>query len=373
MLNSREQFFQQITNEKKLALAFNRNWSGDSLSAGLALSALLTKLGKKITLASDHSAKQNHLEWLPNFSAIQSELENAKFFIISLDTIKTKIKNLKYRLTSERLDIVLFPEAGSSLPEQITTHAGGFAYNTAIILGCSDLDSLGSLYTAQPAFWQETSLINIDASPANEAFGQINLINPKASSVSEIVWQLFSDKLDLIDANIATCLLAGIIMATNNFKSANLSPQTLSVAADLINLGARREEIINQLYRNKKFDTLQIWGSALTELSVSGEAKLAWTKLNFADFKSADLKRQDLIALAEELIGNLPSLEIVIIFIAKGAQTLAFVYSLKNFDALNLISSYQGQGDKKLAQALINRPLEETIKELVPAINKQII
>ncbi len=372
MLNSQEQFFHQLSTAKNIAVVFNKNWSSDSLAAGLALSQLLLKLGHKITLAADQTDKQTQLSWLPFYPFVLPDLDTPKYFIISLDASQTKIKNLKYRLTPEQLDIVMTPEPGSILPKQISTQAGGFVYDAALILGCPDLDSLGSIYTNQPDFFQQTVLINLDSAPANEAYGQINLVDPKASSVSEIVWRLFAEQSNLIDPDIATCLLAGIITATDNFKNNNLSPQTLSVAADLIKLGARREEIINQLYRNKQIETLKLWGTGLSHLSVSTTGKLAWTFFDYQDLKEANCQRQNLLALVEELIANLNDLEAVVIFVTKGQETLALVYSLKNFDALALTKNYQGQGNKKLAQILLNQPLDAAIKELVPVFNEEL-
>ena len=373
MLNQAEQFFRQINDSRKLAVTFNKNWSGDSLATGLALAQLLLKLGKEITLAADPANQQQQLSWLPFFPFIQPVLDGAKYFIISLDTSQTKIKDLKYHLSPEQLDIIIAPEYGYLSPHHLSTQAGEFPYQAVVVLGCPDLDSLGAPYQDQPELFQQTALINLDYGADNEAYGQINLIDVKSSSVSELVWQLFADQTELIDADIATCLLTGIISATNNFKNNNLSPQTLAAAAELIRLGARREDIIDRLYRSKKIDTLKLWGSGLANLAISGNQKLAWTFFDYQAIKDAKLKRHDLINLVEELIANLPTLEVVIIFVDKGPVTTALLYSLKNFDALALTKNYQGQGNKKLAQIVINRPLAAAIEEFVPALNRELI
>ncbi|MDD2807969.1 MAG: hypothetical protein PHW95_05645 [Patescibacteria group bacterium] len=372
MLTQSEQFFQQLKLAKNVAVVFNKNWSGDNVAAGLALAQLLIKQGYKITLAADPEDKQTLLSFLPLFPFIQPLLDGAKYFIINIDTLNTKIKDLKYHLTPDRLAIIIAPEYGSILPQQISTATDGFAYDAIIILGCPDLDSLGAVYTAQPELWSQTSLINLDCSPANEAYGQINLLNVKASSLSEIIYQLFANQTDLIDSDIATCLLAGIISATNNFKTPALSPQTMTTAAELLRLGARREEIIDQLYRSQKIATLKLWGAGLTNLNIGHQDKLAWTWFDYETIKKSQLKRRDLITIIEELIANLSNLEVVVMFIAKGDETTALVYSLKNFNALELTKNYQGQGTDKLAQVLIKQPLESATKELITALSQEL-
>lgn len=372
MLNEREQFFHQLTEAKNLALVFNKNWSNDAVAAGLALAQLLIKLGYSLTLSADPENKQEVLAWLPFFPFIQPILDSPKEFIISLDTSQAKITDLKYQIADKQLDIVITQEYAALSPHHVNVSAGSYPYQTAITLACQDLDSLGSLYQNCLTFFQQTDIINLDCSTTNEAYGQLNIVNVKTSSVSEIIYHLFADKTDLIDADIATCLLSGIIAATNNFKAANLCPQTLTAAAELIRLGARREEIINQLYRNKKLSTLKLWGAGLTNLNTSEDQRLAWTFFDYQAIKDAGFKRQDLLNLVEEMISNLPLLEVVIIFIAKPNETSAFIYALKNFDALALSKNYQGQGTKKLAQITINAPLAEAIENVVSAISQEL-
>jgi len=373
MLDKQEQFFRQIADAKKIAVVFNKNWSGDALAAALALSQLLIKLGKTITLVADHDGRQKLFSFLPFFPFVQPVLDSAEQFIISLNSSQLKIKDLRYRLEQDRLDIIISPEPGSTISsQQISSQASGFSYDSAVIIGSGDLESLGLIYQNQPDFFYQTPIINLDCQATNEAYGQINIIDLKVASISEIIFNLFADKTDLIDPDIATCLLAGIIDNTANFKSASVSPQTLTVAADLIKLGGRRQEIIDHLYRGKKISTLKLWGSALSRLGLSANERLAWTWLSYEDIAKLKLKRQDLIILAEELIANLESLELIIIFVAKDQETLAMVYSLKNFDALELTKNYAPQGNKKLAQILFKQPLETVIKELTPDLSRQL-
>lgn len=372
MLNEKEQFFRLISEAKNLSLVLNKNWTNDGVAAGLALSQLLLKLDCKITLSADQANQQDNLSWLPFFPFIQPDLDLPKEFIISLDISQTKIADLQYRLTEERLDIVIAQEYGMLSPQQLTARSGDFPYQAIIAIGCSDLDGLGCLYQNYPMFFQQTNIVNLDCSTSNEEYGQLNIINVKTSSVSEMVYQLFADQPELIDADIATCLLTGIIAATNNFKTANLCPQTLTAAADLMRLGAKHETIIKQLYRNKKLAILKLWGNGLANLHTSEDQKLAWTFFDYTQIKNARFKRQDLLNLIEELISNLPALEAALIFIAKPQETSVFIYTLKNFDALSLSKNYQGHGNKKLAQALISAPLEDAIKELVPIINAEL-
>ena len=99
-------------------------------------------------------------------------------------------------------------------------------------------------------FFYQTPIINIDHQTHNENYGQINLIELKALAVVEIIFSLINkwDK-NLIDEDTATCLLTGLYDKTWGFKSSQTTPQTLNTADQLINLGARQNKIVYNLYQ----------------------------------------------------------------------------------------------------------------------------
>jgi phosphoesterase RecJ-like protein len=110
-------------------------------------------------------------------------------------------------------------------------------------------------------------LINIDRRRHNAGYGTINIVDEQASSISELVHKvLHAIDHRLIDTEIATALLTGMIIATNSFRAHNVRPETLALASQLIETGAQREKIIHHLYRSRSLSTLRLWGVALTRL-----------------------------------------------------------------------------------------------------------
>jgi phosphoesterase RecJ-like protein len=339
----------------------------------LALKALLTKLGKQVDIAGDMAKQSDLFNFLPGFASLQAGLAPAGEFVISLDLTKTKTKDLKYRLNTDKLEIVVTPEHGSFSLADLTGRASGFPYDAVIMINCAELAEAGAIFQNWSELFYQTPLINIDTQSANENYGQINLTDAQVTSGAEIVWQLFKAETALIDADIATLLLAGIISATNNFTVSRLSPQTLATASELLKLGARREAIIDRLYRQKSLGVLKLWGAGLAGLTLNANQKIAWTVFDYATIKEAKIKRHDLISLIQDLIANLSSVEVAVFFIDKGGETTALIYSLSHQDASALSAPWSGIGDKKLAQMSINEPVN-TAKDLVlTKLNAQII
>ncbi|MDP2766941.1 MAG: DHH family phosphoesterase, partial [Candidatus Methanoperedens sp.] len=271
------------------------------------------------------------------------------------------------------------PKDGLFTEDDISSRSSGFKYDLIIALDTADLESLGQIYDNDTEFFYKTPIINIDHHSENEEFGQINFIELTAVATGEILFSLFeSYSRDLIDEDIATCLLAGIISKTKSFKTPNVTPKALLTASQLISMGARREEIVNHLYRSRPINVLKLWGRVLARLSSSLDGKLVWSTLTNMDFAKTDSREKDLDDVIDELIINIPQAKIVVIIYEKtGAEepkpiTNVLAYSAKNINSLDLIKEYNPQGTKDLALASINKPIQEAEKEILKLIEEKI-
>lgn len=354
MLNLEQQIFKQLEKAKNVLLVFPADWNGDAVAAALAWFLLLKKLNinGEIVGFKEKNAK-NPLSFLPSFSEIKNELTNLRRFIVSLDISQTKVSQIKYAVDNDRLDFIVSPTAGWFKPEDVSSRVGEFKYDLIIACGAHDLEALGSLYDQNIEFFYKTTLINIDNQSANEEFGQINFLDLNAVTLSEIIFYLLKNyRPELIDEDLATCLLAGIIHKTRNFKTANLTPRTLLTTSQLISLGARREEIVDRLYRSRELTTLKLWGRLLNNLQIEADKQIIWSKINPADFQETGATEADVADIADELIANVPQTKLIVIFFAQeNSKTKFLVYSLKNLNALEIIKDYQPHGTIKLAQA----------------------
>ena len=54
----------------------------------------------------------------------------------------------------------------------------------------------------------------------------------------------------IIDADIATALLMGIVASTDRFTAAHTSPKSLTVAAQMMAAGAKQQTVVRALYRD---------------------------------------------------------------------------------------------------------------------------
>jgi len=378
MLTHEQQIFEQIKKAQNILITFKKTWSGDEVASALALFLFLKKMDKNVEIAAEQFSQDQLYSFLPAYKEINNSLDNLRKFIISLDITNTKVSQIKYQQEENKLNFIISPQDGFFTADDIEAHSGGFKYDLIIIVSSPDLESLGKIYDNDTEFFYQVPLINIDHKSNNEEFGQINFIELTAVATSEILFSLFeSFSRELIDENIATCLLAGIIAETRSFKTPNITPHALLTASQLISMGARREEIVNQLYRSRSLNVLKLWGRVLARLSSTLDNKLVWSTLNSADFSKTNSSEKDLTDVIDELIISIPQAKvIVIIYETNGtgapAQTKIIIHATKNIDSLALAKEFNPTGAKSLAEARINLPLAEAEKIVIKTIEEKL-
>lgn len=375
MLGLEQQIFKQIEKSKNILLVFPANRDGDSLAAALAFFLFLKRFGANVEVAGlKDKEDKTPLNFLPAHEQIQDNLNNLRRFIVSLDISQAKVSQIKYTVDNNYLNFIISPTEGWFRPENVSARAGEFKYDLIITLGASDLESLGGLYDHDVEFFYKTTIINIDRQSANEEFGQINFVDLNAVAVCEILYYLLKNyRPELLNEDIATCLLAGIISETHNFKTSNLTPRTLLTTSELISLGARREEIVDHLYRSRDITVLKLWGRVLNNLKSESDGRLIWSLITAKDFQETGASDGGLTDIVDELIANVPTAKIIAILREKSpTETKLIVYSLKNINALELIKEYGPRGTIKIAQADLKQSLSESSQNIITKLKDQL-
>jgi phosphoesterase RecJ-like protein len=376
MLNQNQQIFEQIKKAEKILITFSRTWSGDGVASALALFLFLKKLGKNAEIIAEKSEKNEAFSFLPGYQEIKFNLSSLRHFIVSLSTRQTKVNSVKYRQEPESLDFIVTPQNGFFTKEDLTIKSSGFKYDLIFIVDTRDLESLGKIYDNDTELFYKVPVINIDHHPSNEEFGQINRIDLTAVSTTEILFSLFEAYArESIDEEIATCLLTGIIAKTRSFKTSNITPAALSIASQLIAMGGRREEIVNQLYRSRGLNVLKLWGLVLARLAGEQENKLIWSRIRAEDFAKTESSEADLDEVIDELIINIPQAKVIVLFyeVAGDGVSRAIVHAIKNLDAAELVKEYEPSGGKAIAKISLNKPLPEAENEVVNSINQKML
>lgn len=293
-------------------IILEKNPSPDAVASGLALNMILQKLGKKSEIISINFTPEKKIKFLPLIDSVLSNLSHIKNFIISLDASNIKIDDLRYTARGDKLNIFISPKEGEIKNDDIRFGTTKFKHDLIIALDAENLENFGGTYDTNIDFFYETPVINIDHKPGNGRFGQINIVDLSSSSVAEIIFKIFSDKEHLFDEDIATSLLAGIISKTKSFKTASITPRILEIASRLMSLGARRETIVDNLYKQQTVPILKLWGRALVGLKHDSKYGIVWSLLGRQDFLEAGAEPKHLLGVIDELLVYSPEAKIIV-------------------------------------------------------------
>ncbi|MFA7208704.1 MAG: DHH family phosphoesterase [Parcubacteria group bacterium] len=303
-LTPQEQFKQFLDKAQDVLILIPENPSGDAVGSAWALYFFLQKKNVQASIAfSNHlSAKY---DFLPKPEKILTEISGARDFVLSFNTTYNKIQNVRTEKTDDKFNVYLTPEKGALNPKDFSFILAKFKYDLIVIIDSPDLERLGKIYENNPDLFFEVPIVNIDHRSDNDNFGQINLVDITASSCSEILGAALNDMgADLIDKNIANCLLTGIISATESFQKKNTTPRALLTAAALMDKQADQQTIIRWLYKTQPLHILKLWGRAMSNLNLDEQTKLVWTILSVEDFVQSRSNPTDVSLILEKLQEN---------------------------------------------------------------------
>jgi phosphoesterase RecJ-like protein len=217
------------------------------------------------------------------------------------------------------------------------------------------------------------TIVNIDHHPSNSRFGDVNIIEPDASAVGQMVMDMLDHFGYPITPTIAINLYVALLTDTGGFRHENTTPLALENAARLARLGADPGHIATMVYKMRPETTLKLSGLALASMRVEMEGKLAWAKVTRRMLREAGA----VMAESEGIIDTLNSiagLELAILFKeVQDSLTKISVRSRGVVDAAAMCATFGGGGHIRAAGAEIELSLDEAIRVVLATAKEAII
>jgi bifunctional oligoribonuclease and PAP phosphatase NrnA len=217
------------------------------------------------------------------------------------------------------------------------------------------------------------TIVNIDHHPSNSRFGDINVIEPEASAVGQMVMEMLDHFGYPITPTIAINLYVALLTDTGGFRHENTTPRALEDAARLARLGADPGHIATQVYKMRPETTLKLSALALATMRIELEGRLTWAKVTRRMLREAGA----VMAESEGIIDTLNSiagLELAILFKEVSSDlTKISVRSRGAVDAAALCASFGGGGHIRAAGAEIEKPMDEAVQMVLSASKEAIV
>ncbi len=355
MFNTTEQLKKLLENSKSTLIIFANKNNEDCIAGALALKKYIKKTGKFAEIVSEDFQPLKQLNFLEGSEKIKPAITNLQKMIIKVDISRTKLETISYDVKDSTLSIFLTPKEGFITKNDLRTAQSTYKYDLIITVGVADLEALGQIFFNNTDLFYRTPIVNFDNHAGNENFGHVNFNELTATSNCEIIFNsLGKINESLIDKDIATALLTGMIAQTKSFKTQNVTPYTLNLASKLMNLGADRELIVQNLYRTKTISSLKLWGQALTKLQNDQSTGLFWTTLSTEDFNKTGTTEEEIKDIINELIGNSPDAKaVLLVYETKNKEVKNILVAEKEKDALYLSQKFSPVGSKKQATFIL--------------------
>lgn len=253
-LTPKQQTSEAIRQAETILITTGQHPSVDQISAVIGLSMILTKFGKKVSPVISDGLPQS-VQMLETAN-IERALSGMRDFVLKLDVSKAEVDKLRYEVIDNKLQIFITPFKGGFAPSDVTFDYGASHYDLAIVLGVPTRARIDRVYEQNMSTFEQMPMINLDFHRSNENYGAVNLIEPNASSLCEMLVAL-AESLQggILDADIATALLMGIVASTDRFTASHTTSKSLTVAAQMMAAGARQQAVVKALYREGRGDS----------------------------------------------------------------------------------------------------------------------
>jgi phosphoesterase RecJ-like protein len=309
----RLQIASRIRESRRIAVTSHLRPDGDSLCTGLALSRMGELLGKEVAVINK---------------------DNTPF------------------------PFVHFPDSGRIHVGQIDASA----FDLVILLECADVsrsgqERLGNIFK-----------INIDHHYSNTPYADINWIDPGASAVGEMVFELSAPLGIALTPEIANHLYCAIVSDTGSFQFSNTTAKALETCTSLAKLGASPIHVSERLFNNNPPEKIKLLGQVLSTLTMNKKGNIAIISMFKRDLESlhlSEIDTEDITTLARSIKGT----EMVMFFKEMDKDT--FRVSLRSkgrANAARVAEHFGGGGHIHASGFTVYGPYKRLIKEIPKAV-----
>ena len=237
-----------------------------------------------------------------------------------------------------------------------------FNYDAAIILDCGDL---GRIEKIQSILKKSRILINIDHHVTNREFGDLNLVDVKASSTSEIIFTLLKQARYQLDRKIAGLLYLGIMTDTGSFRYDNTTSYTHGIVSELLKFKISPRAMHRDIYENVPPADLKLFLKIIRHFDMCCRGRVAVVALRNETFK----KFSDEFDLREKifsLLRTVRGIEVIVILTEINKRLVRLNFrSQGKADVARLAAFYHGGGHKRASGGRVEASLRKAKKDIL--------
>ena len=243
--NPKTQVVERLREAQNVLVTVSANPSVDQLCAAVGFTLMMNKLGKHATAVFSGQVPST-IEFLKPEETLETNTDSLRDFIISLD--KSKADKLRYKVEADVVKIFITPYRTSLSENDLDFSQGDFNVDVVVALGVDEREHLDQAIVEHGRILHDATVLGIANGQQKAEIGGINWQDSQASSLCEMLVSISEAfKGGIIDGQIATAFLTGIVAQTNRFSNDKTSPKVMTMAAQLMAAGANQQLIATKL------------------------------------------------------------------------------------------------------------------------------
>ena len=249
----------------------------------------------------------------------------------------------------------------------ITTGYDGTKFDLFISLDTASLDRLG---LNLPFYENAKRTACIDHHASNDGYADYNYILPKASSASEVLYDLLDE--DLIDKSIAEPMYMGIAHDSGVFRFQSTTPKTMRIAANMIEKGVNVNMILEETFFRKTYNQMMVTAKIQSEAVLALDGKCIYGYCTSEMMEEYGVTTKDLDAVVAS-IRNVDGVEVAMFLYQLSENSYKVSLRSKNYvDVSKIAVENGGGGHVRAAGAEIHGELNDIINKLLNRIKQDI-
>jgi bifunctional oligoribonuclease and PAP phosphatase NrnA len=238
----------------------------------------------------------------------------------------------------------------------------------AVILDLSAWNQLGTMEDYIRRF--PGPRVVIDHHVGEDDLGAVFLKDASSEATGALVMQAVAALGATLTPELAGGLLTAIAMDTGWFRHSSTRADTLRAAAELIESGARIDDIYRKLFERNTLGRVKLIGATLSGMRADLGGRVAYATISRDDLLRTGAIPQDSEDLVDFTV-SMRGVDVGLLFIeqARGGVKVS-IRARNGLDCSRLAKRFGGGGHRQAAGATLPGPMSESVERVLAAVRE---
>jgi phosphoesterase RecJ-like protein len=208
----------------------------------------------------------------------------------------------------------------------------------------------------------------IDHHLTQDDLGALRLVDPTAEATGRLVYEAVTALGGPLRPEAAHCLFVALAMDTGWFRHGNTTPASFTLAARLVEAGARPTLAYEALFEQNSAARLRLTGLVLGRLQLAHNGQVCHTELHRADYDATGAVPQD----SEDLVDYtraVAGVEVGVFFMEQPCGGVKVSLRSRRVDVARVAEQFGGGGHRLASGAILDTNLEDARARVLAAVS----